>query len=227
MDTTPKRNLTGDEREARLQYLKDLFRLSFRTNLGMAEAINDTDSDFKGDDDDYDCMTEFAPDEPSGCGDDEDMAEFRADFQALDAEDEYLQLCLDYYRDVLAEMQQKQKLSEWNILTTSVYAEAIPDKKSRGRAVTKSGLKVHDHHNVIKKRSYYSNRIKHVAERMTLNEQHQADVQAKIVALEKELGALQTPATTTTKLKKTLLPQAVALTIPPELTKWQTASRAL
>ncbi len=221
MDATPKSKLTNEEREERLQYLKGLFRLSFRTNMGMAEAINDTDSDFKGDDDDYDCLTEFADGEPSGCGNDEDMEEFRADFQALDAEDEFVQLCLDYYQDVLTEMQQRQKLHEWNIVTTRAYADAIPNGKSHRHIVTKNGLKVYAHQNFIKKRTFYSNRIKRTAEHIALNEQHQKEVQAKITALQKELAQLKAAKqpVKNKKLQSVVLQQAVAITVPSELTK--------
>ena len=258
MDKLRTKKLSARQRQQRLHYLKGLFRLSFRTALSVSETI--------GDDDDYDSMTEFAF-EGASAGDDEEMEEFRADFQAIDAEDVYIQLCIDYYQDVLTEMQYRQNLNQWDIDTKKAYADAlsqVADRPHRVRrhgkyynlpgysdnsyTITPNGLRIRRRKDALKKPSYYYQRIDELTARITKSQQHQAEVEAKIAALQKELaqikGVAMEPTNATVmannttdkannvaskshKLTKLALQQAVALTVTPELTKWQTLRRAL
>lgn len=252
MDKLREKKLSKKEREERLQYLKGMFRLSFRTNLAMLETLNAPDSEFSDDEDDYDCVTDFAYDEPSR-GDEEEMAEFRADFKAIDAEDVFIQLCIDYYQDVLAEMKQRQNLNQWQIDTYRAYADAIPvtkevptrvrrhgkyynlpSSKERPYTVAANGFKISKKQNSLKKPSHYEDRIKEIAERIDRSQQHQKEVEAQITALQKELAQIKgaavesdNAATKPNKLTKLAKQQAVALATSPELTKWQTVKRTL
>ena len=244
MDKLRTKKLSARQREKRLQYLKGLFRLSFRTALSVSETV--------GDEDDYDCMTEFAF-EGASAGDDEEMEEFRADFQEIDAEDVYIQLCIDYYQDVLTEMQHRQKLHQWDIDTKKAYADALsqvvdrphrvrrhgkyynlPGYSDNSYTVAANGFRIRRRKDALKKPSYYYQRIDELTTRITKSRQHQAEIEAKIATLQKELAQIKgvvvepnNAAIKPHKLTKVALQQAVALTMSPELTKWQTVRRAL
>lgn len=201
MDKLRTKKLSARQREKRLQYLKGLFRLSFRTALSVSETV--------GDEDDYDSMTEFAF-EGASAGDDEEMEEFRADFQAIDAEDVYIQLCIDYYQDVVTEMQQRQNLNQWDIDTKRAYADALanttdrprrvhrhgkyynlPGATDRSYTITENGFKIFCKRDSLKKPAYYEARIKEITERIAISKRRQKEVEAKIAALQKELAQIK------------------------------------
>ena len=125
-------SLSAEEREERIQYLVNLFRLTFRTDYGFMEFIRDTDdiqSEYYYYEEvtglDYGCYARY--------GSEEEMEEYRAKFQALDAEDKFIECCIDYYKDVNTELKVSlHKLKAKLKVLANKQAEALPfDKKKK------------------------------------------------------------------------------------------------
>lgn len=123
------KKLTEAEREERIQYLVDLFRLSFRTTQQFGNTFEELHPD-----DYYDSVVDCAIEQTAGFGYDDEMEDFRADFQALDAEDRFNQCCIDYYEDVLTETKMRIEGDERRLrgLRAEMKDETlILDKKTR------------------------------------------------------------------------------------------------
>ena len=154
------KKLTEAEREERIQYLVDLFRLSFRTTQQFGNTFEELHPD-----DYYDSVVDCAIEQTAGFGCDDEMEDFRADFQALGAEDRFNQCCIDYYEDVLAETKMRIEDDERRLrsLQTEMKDETlILDKKTR-----RSNL----------------NEQARLEERIKLNHNHQAVVEQKLQML--------------------------------------------
>lgn len=95
-------NLTPEEREEKVMYLVNLFRLSFRTDYAYADAIRD-DKTIEPVEYYDECVT-LDYGSYARCGSDEEMEDYRAEFKALGAEDKFVECCLDYYKDVNTEL---------------------------------------------------------------------------------------------------------------------------
>lgn len=108
---SPRKTVENGERAARIQYLKDLFRLSFRTHTAYEECLRETMDEVEFSEERLEYAWEG--DTAGFGGDDEaELADFRADFQKLGAEDVFVQCCIDYYEDVKHELALKIQRSQ-------------------------------------------------------------------------------------------------------------------
>lgn len=125
-------NMSAEEREERIQYLIGLFRLSFRTSQQYAEGIDAIEPD-----DYYDNAVDCSMEQRAGFGFDDDIEDFRADFKALDAENKFIECCLDYYQDVVTETKTHLEKDQKRLIALrKEMADGLLDKKSK-RANTK------------------------------------------------------------------------------------------
>lgn len=191
----PTKTLSDTERADKIQYLKNLFRLSFRTNTAYEECMREaTDEDQY-----YEACLELSVDgNPAGFGrDDEELEDFRADFQKLGAEDEFVQCCIDYYEDVMQELKHKyphlqEKLAAATARCVSdaeiVAASAKPtkynnlrDKKMAAQMSVRQSIK----QKTVRENLAEKERIQ---ERVNANLERQKAVQAKLRELYQTRG---------------------------------------
>ncbi len=92
---------TAEEREAKIAYLRNLFRLSFRVPT-----------------DDHDGTVNW------GGFDEAEANDFRESFAALDAVDVYYQLCIDYCEDQLASLKKRMVKHQHNL---DAHLKSLPD----------------------------------------------------------------------------------------------------
>lgn len=156
--------MSPDEREEKIQYLVDLFRLSFRTHESYVDNLLSEEHDL---DESYDGAVDFSSSYPSGVNvDDEEIEDFRADFIALDAEDRFTQCCLEYYQDVANELRNSyQKISKQLSSLLTELNELLPLEN--------------------KKKRWIKNREKPLQERLELTAVYQARIEEKLNALRK------------------------------------------
>ncbi|MCM1404560.1 MAG: hypothetical protein NC133_03640 [Prevotella sp.] len=175
------------EREERLQYLRTQFRLTFRSgeDLIMANQVAEDE------DEDYDCVTAASFDEINHPDDAVDMEQWRADFRAINAEDEFIELCLEFYQGMLVETQANRGLREWKTITYEMLGQELPKTQKRYRTFLKNGVWVKDPRGRIKKRNYYLKRSKAAAEHSNAVDQITDKIQAKIAQLKQELAQIK------------------------------------
>ena len=193
-------NLTPAEREARIAYLVNLFRLSFRTNKQYEESLSESMSS----DDFHDDRVDFSMGEPAGFRDADvaEMEDLRVQFQRLGAEDKFNQCCLDYYQDVLDELQarnaywQNKLLELQNENVIGAVAAATPDPEESTRPMALHTLhekkmaalmdKYNGHrkvnHEKLKRQNLAAQ--KKIKKMLELNSAHQAQVVAKLQELQ-------------------------------------------
>ena len=125
--------LTAEEREEKIMYLVNLFRLTFRTDYAYAEAIRE-DKEIKPEEYyDESLMLDYYS--YARCGSDEEMEEYRAKFKALGAEEKFLECCLDYYKDVNVELKISRRKLESKLKIVAIEQAKVLffDKKAKHR----------------------------------------------------------------------------------------------
>lgn len=160
--------LTAEQREERVQYFVDLFRLTFRAHLSFTNSIiKDKNVSL---DEYYD---DFVDSESGLGGTEDEMEDFRADFKTLNAEDRFIQCCIDYYQDVIVELNSSlTKLTkELKTLTDQLGSMSSFEQK---------------------KKRWIKNQCKSLEERVELTQKEQTQVDQKLKALRQELKNLQT-----------------------------------
>jgi len=126
-------SMSPEEREERIMYLVNLFRLSFRTDYAYDDAIR---GDKTIEPVEY-CDECVKLDYGSyvRCGTDEEMEDYRAKFKALGAEEKFIECCIDYYKDVNTELKfSLRKIeSKLNMLAIEEAKVLSFDKKKKHR----------------------------------------------------------------------------------------------
>lgn len=162
--------LTAEEHEEKIMYLVNLFRLSFRTDYAYCESIRKTKDIEPVEYYDECVMLDYGS--YARCGSDEEMEEYRAKFKALDAEEKFIECCLDYYKDVNVEL----KFSRRNI-----------ESKLKILAIEQTKLSSFDK----KKKRWIRNRRRPLEERLEITVAKIADVRRKLNELRKSLMELK------------------------------------
>lgn len=161
--------LSAAEREERLGYLVNLFRLSYRTHKSYDDTL--TDQGMRADDF-YDERVNFALGSPAGFDDDEGMEDFRADFQKLGAEDKFIQCCIDYYEDVLDELKMLNHNTQGKL--SALMTKFVKSQKKMRNQTERQ---------MLAEREALQNRLED-------NFTEQTAVTEKLTALRQELGRL-------------------------------------
>ena len=176
--------LTAEEREAKIAYLRNLFRLSFRvpdekdeSEKGVQHEAEETmDYGEDASDDFYygnQMETEDHDDTVSWGGFDEAEAnEFRESFAALDAVDVFYQLCIDYCEDQLAILQKRLVKHKKKL---SAHIKSMPD----------ASLQIS---NKIREQNQFL--LEFYTERVNNNQQLQKEFTARLATMKQQLAEL-------------------------------------
>ena len=123
--------LSAEEREEKIQYLVNYFRLTFRTDLAYAEFMREYEE--VDEDEAYDEAVMLNYSTYARCGSDEEMEEYHEEFKALGAEEKFLECCIDYYKDVNVELKfNRHKVeSKLKLLAKEEQALLPFDKKKK------------------------------------------------------------------------------------------------
>lgn len=119
----------SEKREESIQYLVNLFRLTFHTDYDYMETIRDSEDA----EDYFDSVYALDYSVFARSGSDEEMEDYRAKFKALDAEAKFFECCIDYYKDVNTELKYScNKLMSKLKLLKKELGEVLPfDKKKK------------------------------------------------------------------------------------------------
>ena len=123
--------LSAEEREEKIQYLVNYFRLTFRTDLAYAEFMRECEEIDEAEAYDEAVMLNYST--YARCGSDEEMEEYHEEFKALGAEEKFLECCIDYYKDVNVELKfNRHKVeSKLKLLAKEEQALLPFDKKKK------------------------------------------------------------------------------------------------
>ena len=123
--------LSAEEREEKIQYLVNYFRLTFRTDLAYAEFMRECEEIDEAEAYDETVMLNYST--YARCGSDEEMEEYHEEFKALGAEEKFLECCIDYYKDVNVELKfNRHKVeSKLKLLAKEEQALLPFDKKKK------------------------------------------------------------------------------------------------
>lgn len=180
------KTLTAEEREAKIAYLRNLFRLSFRVpdedeneseKVVQHEAEETMDYDEDVNDDFYYDNNQIATDDHDdtvnwGGFDEEEANDFRESFAALDAVDVFYQLCIDYCEDQLAVLQKRLVKHQQNL---EAHIKSMPD----------ASLQISKH---IREENQYL--LEFYTERVNNNQQLQKEFTARLATMKQQLAEL-------------------------------------
>lgn len=123
--------LSAEEREEKIQYLVNYFRLTFRTDLAYAEFMREYEE--VDEDEAYDEAVMLNYSTYARCGSDEEMEEYHEEFKALGAEEKFLECCIDYYKDVNVELKLNRHKVESKLKLLAKEEQALLpfDKKKK------------------------------------------------------------------------------------------------
>lgn len=123
--------LSAEEREEKIQYLVNYFRLTFRTDLAYAEFMREYAE--VDEDEAYDEAVMLNYSTYARCGSDEEMEEYHEEFKALGAEEKFLECCIDYYKDVNVELKLNRHKVESKLKLLAKEEQALLpfDKKKK------------------------------------------------------------------------------------------------
>ena len=123
--------LSAEEREEKIQYLVNYFRLTFRTDLAYAEFTRECEEIDEAEAYDEAVMLNYST--YARCGSDDEMEEYHEEFKALGAEEKFLECCIDYYKDVNVELKlNRHKVeSKLKLLVKEEQALLPFDKKKK------------------------------------------------------------------------------------------------
>ena len=123
--------LSAEEREEKIQYLVNYFRLTFRTDLAYAEFMREYEEIDEAEAYDEAVMLNYST--YARCGSDEEMEEYHEEFKALGAEEKFLECCIDYYKDVNVELKLNRHKVESKLKLLAKEEQALLpfDKKKK------------------------------------------------------------------------------------------------
>lgn len=160
-------SMSPEEREERIMYLVNLFRLSFRTDYAYNDAVRG-DKTIEPDEYYDECVT-LDYGSYARCGSDEEMEGYRADFKELGAEAKFVECCLDYYKDVNTELK---------------FSRSKIESKLKMLAIEETKVLSFDK----KKKRWIRNRRRALNEKLELTMRKITEVRQKINELRAELG---------------------------------------
>ncbi len=179
--------LTAEEREAKIAYLRNLFRLSFRVpdeDENANEKVKPEDNTISTADEDDDFYYDNQYDNQMATDDHDDTVnwggfdeaeanDFRESFAALDAVDVFYQLCIDYCEDQLAVLQKRLVKHQKNL---DAHIKSMPD----------ASLQIPKH---IRKQNEYL--LGFYTDRVNDNQQAQKEFAARLATMKQLLAELK------------------------------------